>query len=163
MRDTRTKRGKTKIEGGFSRLDLTDWTEPLTWADPRAIYLDMCIDRVHHLLHLYVFKKGKKSSRNNRFFFWFLLSWNQKMQRGHEGICCSPPLNIYWGSADPCSISLRCWVRLAGPAYILGGGARARNPPSSAVVVYQVISGKGSEGFYQAEVWNVIGDLSVGS
>lgn len=91
MRDTRTKRGKTKIEGGFSRLDLTDWTEPLTWADPRAIYLDMCIDRVHHLLHLYVFKKRKKSSRNNRFFFWFLLSWNQKMQRGHEGICCSPP------------------------------------------------------------------------
>ncbi len=87
--ETQELKGETKIEGGSSRLDLTDWTEPLTWADPRAIYLDMCIDRVHHL-HLYVFKKGK-SSRNNRFFFFcFFFRGTKKCRGAMKGFFCSP-------------------------------------------------------------------------
>jgi hypothetical protein len=66
-----------------------------------------------------------------------------------KGFFVPPPISI--GEARTLVLSLCAGSVWLGQR-ILGGGARARNPPSSAVVVYQVISGKGSEGFCQAEV-----------
>lgn len=93
--------------GGGDPPSWTDWTEPLTWADPRAIYT--------YNVPLYIYRK-KKQVGNNRFSFFLLFVEKKRKEKA-------------------------------------AGGINAKG----------LLAAKGQRDSARLKVWNMIGDLSVGS
>lgn len=148
------KGGEHKIWKGGKVILLLRWSDrldgaaDLSWPYRPYIYLHVYRPSIF-IVSMYTHIKNKKKIQKKKlkretieiFFFW------ERCRGSKEGA-----LYFQYLLEDPFFLVL---VLSVWPKMFHEGGS-ARNPPSSAVVVYQVISGEGSEGFLpgpRCETW----------